>query len=118
MADDRSLELPEHVVLKIQKVLGISPTSLLEHNLVSLIEELCDPALRFDREERGVEQTAKENPPPETAAAPTTRPVRDPLGCGASWGLTPARSILDQPPAMALVAQFGRGRKGVPRRSG
>ena len=51
MAEDRRLELPEHVVDKIQKVLGISPTSLPKHDLVSLIEDLCDTALMFEREE-------------------------------------------------------------------
>ena len=44
MAQEGSLELPERVVDKIQKVLGISPASLPEHDLVSLIEELCDTA--------------------------------------------------------------------------
>jgi len=42
MAQERSLELPERVVTKIQKVLGISPESLPKHDSVSLIEELCD----------------------------------------------------------------------------
>ncbi len=49
MAEDRWLELPEHVVVKIQKVLGISPSSLPERDLVSLIEDLCDTALMLDR---------------------------------------------------------------------
>ncbi len=75
MAEDRSLELPEYVVAKVQKVLGISPTSLPEHDLVSLIEDLCDTALMFDREERGVEQTVEKNPPEETAAATTAAPA-------------------------------------------
>ena len=74
MAEDRWLELPEHVVAKIQKVLGISPTSLPEHDLVSLIEDLCDTALMFDREERGAEQTEEEKPQGEPAAAATTPP--------------------------------------------
>ena len=73
MAQDRRLELPEHVVAKIQKVLGISPTSLLENDLVSLIDDLCDTALMFDRQERGAEQTEEEKPPAETAAAATTQ---------------------------------------------
>ena len=42
MAQKGSLELPVRVVAKIQKVLGISPASLPEHDLVSLIEELYD----------------------------------------------------------------------------
>ena len=74
MAEDRYLELPEHVVAKIQKVLGISPTSLPEHDLVSLIEDLCDTALMFDREERSDGQTEEEKPPGETAAEATTPP--------------------------------------------
>ena len=69
MAEDRWLELPEHVVAKIQKVLGISPTSLPEHDLVSLIENLCDTALMFDQEERGAGQTEEEKPPGETTTA-------------------------------------------------
>ena len=74
MSEDRSLELPEHVVAKIQKVLGISPSSLPEHDLVSLIEDLCDTALMFDREERGVEQTEELETRRETLAAATTPP--------------------------------------------
>ena len=83
MAEDRYLELPEHVVAKIQKVLGINPTSLAEHDLVGLIEELCDTALMFDREERGVEQTEEEKPPGETAATATTPPPEPPPVAGA-----------------------------------
>ncbi len=78
MSEERSLELPEHVVVKIQKVLGISPSSLPEHNLVSIIEDLCDTALMFDGEERGAEQTEEEKPPGETAAAATTPPPEPP----------------------------------------
>ncbi len=78
MAQDRWLELPEHVVAKIQKVLGISPTSLPEHDLVSLIEDLCDTALMFDREETGAGQTDEEKQPADTAAAPTTQPSEPP----------------------------------------
>ena len=77
MSEDRWPELPEHIVAKIQKVLGISPSSLPEHDLVSLIEDLCDTALMFDREERGAEQTEEEKPPGETAAA-TTQPSEPP----------------------------------------
>ena len=73
MAQDRSLELPEHVVAKIQKVLGISPSSLPEHDLVSLIEDLCDTALMFDREARAAEKP-EEQKLGETAGAPTTQP--------------------------------------------
>ncbi len=83
MSEDRSLELPEHIVAKIQKVLGISPSSLPEHDLVSLIEDLCDTALMFDREERGAEQTEEERPPGETAAAATTPSPEPPSVAGA-----------------------------------
>lgn len=74
MTQDRWLELPEHVVVKIKKVLGISPTSLPEQDLVNLIEELCDTALMFDREEGGAEQTEEQKPPGETPDAVTTQP--------------------------------------------
>ena len=83
MAEDHWLELPERVVVKIQKVLGISPTSLPEHDLVSLIEDLCDTALMFDREERGAEQTEEDKPPGELAAAATTPPPEPPSVAGA-----------------------------------
>ena len=83
MAEDRWLELPEHVVVKIQKVLGISPSSLPEHDLVSLIEELCDTALMFDLEERGAEQTEEEKPQGEPVAAAITPPPEPPSVAGA-----------------------------------
>ena len=54
MAQEGSLELPERVVAKIQKVLGISLASLPDHDLVSLIEELCDTALMFDQNAQGI----------------------------------------------------------------
>ena len=57
MAQEGSLELPGRVVAKIHKVLGISPASLPEHDLVSLIEELCDTALMFDQNAQGIGQT-------------------------------------------------------------
>ena len=78
MAEDRRLEFPEHVVVKIQKVLGISPTSLPQHDLVRLIEDLCDTALMFDREERGAEQTEEEKPRGEPVAEATTPPPEPP----------------------------------------
>ena len=56
MPEDQYLELPEHVVEKIKKVLGIPPSKLSEHDLVALIEELCDTALMFDREEHDAGQ--------------------------------------------------------------
>ncbi len=91
MSEGRSLELPGHIVAKIQAVLGISPSSLPEHDLVSLIEDLCDTALMFDREERGAEQTGKVETRRETLAAATTPPPEPPsvmraqgVGSGAS----------------------------------
>ncbi len=63
MTDERWLELPEHVVAKIQKVLGITPSALPEHDLVSLIDDLCDTALMFDREERGADKVEEEETP-------------------------------------------------------
>ena len=82
MTQDRSLELPEHVVAKIQKVLGITPSSLPEHDLVSLIEDLCDTALMFDREERGADQPEEDKPPEGTAEAGATRPLEPPSVAG------------------------------------
>ncbi len=78
MSEDHWLELPEHVVAKIQKVLGISPTSLPAHDLVSLIEDLCDTALMFDREERGAEKAEEEQPQGERPAATITPPPEPP----------------------------------------
>ena len=74
MTEDRWLELPEHVVAKIRKVLGIPPTELPQCNLVDLIEELCDTALMFDREEREGGQAPQEDPPDEPADAPQPSP--------------------------------------------
>ena len=83
MAQDRWLELPEHVVAKIQKVLGIAPSALPEHDVVSLIEELCDTALMFEREEHAPNQTEEEEPPDTATGAPTAQPsVRPPAEDG------------------------------------
>ncbi|MFQ5463967.1 MAG: hypothetical protein ACE5E5_15250 [Phycisphaerae bacterium] len=71
MAQERSLELPERVVTKIQKVLGISPESLPKHDLVSLIEELCDTALMFDQNAQGAGQTKDQ----QGMASATGRPT-------------------------------------------
>ncbi len=71
MAQERSLELPERVVTKIQKVLGIKPASLPKHDLVSLIEELCDTALMFDQNTQGAGQTKEE----QGMASETERPT-------------------------------------------
>ncbi len=71
MAQECSLEIPERVVTKIQKVLGINPASLPEHNLVSLIKELCDTALMFDQNAQGAGQTKDE----QGMASATERPT-------------------------------------------
>ena len=115
MAQERSLELPEHVVAKIQAVLGISPSSLPEHDVVSLIEQLCDTALMFDREDRGAEPTEEENPSGETAASATAQPSEPPSDArppavdskvsdpGLTTGDVPAPSSSDrQSPASSL----------------
>ncbi len=74
MAQDGWLELPEHVVVKIQKVLGISASSLPEHDLVSIIEDLCDTALMFDREERGTKQPEEQKDLGVTTGGAATQP--------------------------------------------
>jgi hypothetical protein len=79
MTQERWLELPEHVVAKIQEVLGIAPSALPEHDLVSLIEELCDTALMFDREERGADRGEKEETPSgATPGVAATQPSKCP----------------------------------------
>jgi len=71
MTQESSIELPEHVVAKINKVLGIPPSELEKHDLAKLIEDLCDTALMFDRAERGAAQAddqgeqAQRLPPPQ-----------------------------------------------------
>jgi hypothetical protein len=50
--ESNSFELPQHVVAKIEKVLGVSHSELNGYDLVKLIDELCDTALMFDQEER------------------------------------------------------------------
>jgi hypothetical protein len=57
MAPNRWVELPEHVVAKIGKVVGIPLLELGSHDMVKLIEELRDTALMFDREARGARRT-------------------------------------------------------------
>ena len=83
MTQDRSLELPEHIVAKIQKVLGISPSSIPEHDLASLIEDLCDTALMFDREERGAEKP-EEQELGATIGVPAAQPSALPPAAGLS----------------------------------
>lgn len=67
MTEDSGFELPEHVVAKIAKVLGVSSSQLEGYDLVKLIEELCDTALMFDQEERGTGQTQQQESQPVIA---------------------------------------------------
>ncbi len=55
MSQSNSLGLPKHVATKIEKVLGISSSELNGYDVVRMIEELCDTALMFDREERATD---------------------------------------------------------------
>lgn len=64
MTQEPGVELPEHVVAKIERVLGIPPSELPDHGLVALIEDLCDTALMFDREEGGAGEAAGAAPAP------------------------------------------------------
>ncbi len=52
MTQDSGLALPEQVIAKIEKVLGLDSTDLEGYDLVKLIDELCDTALMFDKNER------------------------------------------------------------------
>jgi len=77
MTQGSGLELPKDVVTKIERVLGV-PSSVLDgYDLVKLIEELCDTALMFDREERGTGQTAQQRSGGEAVdSAPPTLYLR------------------------------------------
>lgn len=74
MAENRRVELPEHVVAKIEKVLGIPPSELAQYDIVKLVEELCDTALMFDREDRRGGQPQQRKPPGEAPTAPGSAP--------------------------------------------
>ena len=74
MPQDRRLELPEHVVAKIEKVLGIPPSELGDYDLVKLVEELCDTALMFDREARGAHRTEQSKPSDRAPGASGIQP--------------------------------------------
>ena len=76
MAQEGSFELPERVVAKIQKVLGISPASLPEHDLVSLIEELCDTALMFDQDAHGGGRTNDQKGSTAVTSVGPENPIR------------------------------------------
>ena len=52
MTQDSGLTLPEQLIAKIEKVLGLDSTDLEGYDLVKLIDELCDTALMFDKNER------------------------------------------------------------------
>ncbi len=52
MTQDSGLALPEHLTAKIEKVLGLDSADLEGYDLVKLIDELCDTALMFDKNER------------------------------------------------------------------
>ena len=77
MAENRRVELPEHVVAKIEKVLGIPPSELAQYDIVKLVEELCDTALMFDREDRRGGRTRQKKPAGETSAPPQPGPDND-----------------------------------------
>ncbi|MFH1417168.1 MAG: hypothetical protein ABII12_02635 [Planctomycetota bacterium] len=72
MTQEPWLELPEHVVAKIEKVLGIPPSELAKHDLVKLIEDLCDTALMFDREDSCGDRAQQGRPPDEAQAPPVS----------------------------------------------
>ncbi len=52
MTQDSGLALPEQLTAKIEKVLGLDSADLQGYDLVQLIDELCDTALMFDKNER------------------------------------------------------------------
>ena len=77
MAEDRWVELPEHVVAKIEKVLGIPPSELAQYGIAKLVEELCDTALMFDLEESGARRTQQNEPADEAPPPPPPSPEND-----------------------------------------
>ncbi len=74
MSQESGPELPEHVVAKIEKVLGIPPSELAKHGLVKLIEDLCDTALMFDREESGAPEAGDPEEQPQRLPPPQPSP--------------------------------------------
>lgn len=74
MSKGTSVELPERVVIKIQKILGIPPSELEKHGLVELIEDLCDTALMLDQEQHGTVETDSESDSPQQRSCPRPRP--------------------------------------------
>ncbi len=78
MTQERCVELPAHVVAKIEKVLGITPSALPDHDVIRIIEELCDTALMFDREERAANQPQEDKTVGAAAGAGTIDPSQPP----------------------------------------
>lgn len=74
MTEEPWLELPEDVVAKIEKVLGIPSSELAKHGLVKLIEDLCDTALMFDREESGAPEAGDQGEQPQRLPPPPPSP--------------------------------------------
>ncbi len=74
MTQEPWLELPEHVVAKIEKVLGIPPSELAKHGLVKLIEDLCDTALMFDRDEHDAAEADDQGEQPQRLPPPQPSP--------------------------------------------
>ena len=52
MTQDSGLALPKQLTAKIEKVLGLDSADLEGYDLVKLIDELCDTALMFDKNDR------------------------------------------------------------------
>ena len=74
MSQEPWLELPEHVAAKIEKVLGIPPSELAQYDIVKLVEELCDTALMFDREDRRGGRPQQRKAPGEAPTPPGSDP--------------------------------------------
>lgn len=68
MTQERWLDLPKDVAIKIEKVLGIAASDLEDYDLVKLIDELCDTALMFDNEEHDAGDSTQQKPSDEAAA--------------------------------------------------
>jgi hypothetical protein len=73
MSDEPTLELPERVADKVQRVLGIPPGELSQHPVAGLIEDLCDTALMFDREEHTTVATTDLSDRPHKRSPPTLK---------------------------------------------
>jgi len=71
MTQVRVLRLSPRLAAKIQKVLGIPPSDLGEVDAATLIEELCDTALMFDREAQVAESVSAPPGAGDAVDAPT-----------------------------------------------